>query len=311
MKTLRPVGRGFTLVEMLVVIAIIGVLTAMLIPAVQYARERSRQASCANNLRQFGLAFAQHATANQVFPNGGGFSAVEPWDLPQKYPTGNRFGWGWAYQILPYLEQSASFDSRRLDPAVPAQLAKLRESASLVVTGYYCPSRRNPETFDGFGCGIGGPNPRGALDYAGNGGVSPAVYPDPASEVNTGTVISSLPSFFSDRPGPGNMPDGQTYTILAGERRSSPRPDPAIADEDNGFVAGWTWDTIRWGYFPPITDDGYSAAPDTRFGSSHSGITIFVFADGAVHQIPYEVDAAVFAGMCHRDDNRATDPGSL
>jgi type II secretory pathway pseudopilin PulG len=297
---------------MLVVIAIIGVLTAMLIPAVQYARERSRQASCANNLRQIGVAFTLHAAQHQHFPNGGAFSAVEPWDIEQKIAS-NRWGWGWAYQILPYLEQGSVYESRRLDPTVPANVPKLQQAAELVFTGYYCPSRRNPEVIEnGQGCAlpIGS---RGGLDYAGNGGVSPAIYPDPLSETKFGTVISSstLSSFVTDRPGPGNIADGATYTILAGERRSSPRPDPAIADEDNGYVAGWTWDTIRWGYFPPAPDDGFSAAPDTRFGSSHSGIVIIVFADGAVHQIPYEIDAAVFAGMCHRDDNRSPDPASL
>jgi prepilin-type N-terminal cleavage/methylation domain-containing protein len=308
MTSPRP-KRGFTLVEMLVVIAIIGVLTAMLIPAVQYARERSRQASCANNLRQVGVAFTLHATSHQVYPNGGYFdtTATEPWNIEQKL-TGNQFGWGWAYQILPYVEQTQAFDSKRLDPAVPANLARLRESAGVVVSGYYCPSRRRAESFDGLGCAIG-PGPRGGLDYAGNGGISPAVYPDVLSETPTGTVISS--KYLHDRPGPGAVADGQTYTILAGERRSSSSPDPAIADEDNGFVAGWTWDTIRWGYAPPAPDDVLSTAPDTRFGSAHTGTAIFVFADGAVHQIPYEVDAAIFAGMCHRADKRSPDPGAL
>lgn len=329
MNSLRPgnaarvLPRAFTLVEMLVVIAIIGVLVAMLIPAVQFARERSRQASCSNNLRQIGLAFTQHATTNQVYPNGGGFvadptdaasNAVEPWDIEQKYPPPhtNTWGWGWAYQILPQLEQTQAFDSRRLNPATAADLAKLQQSAGVVVSGYYCPSRRRAEAFDGSGAGIG-LCPRGGIDYAGNGGVSAQPYPHFSSNNATGVVISSakIPGLQSDRPGPGNILDGQTYTILAGERRSTSDPDPAIADEDNGFVAGWTWDTIRWGNAPPILDDVVSTAPDTRFGAAHSGLCIFVFADGSVHNITYEVDPVIFAQMCHRQDKKSPDPSAL
>jgi prepilin-type N-terminal cleavage/methylation domain-containing protein/prepilin-type processing-associated H-X9-DG protein len=314
---------GFTLVELLVVIAIIGVLVAMLIPAVQYARERSRQSSCSNHLRQIGLAFAQHATQQQHFPNGGGFNvdptllntdAVEPWDIGQKYPAPNTnvWGWGWAYQILPHLEQTQVFDSRRLDPANATQLARMREAARNVFGGYYCPSRRQAESLLGTGCAIGN-GERGGLDYAGNGGVSPQPYPHYSSNNATGVVISSakIPGLQADRPGPGSILDGQTYTILAGERRSSSDPNPAIADEDNGYIAGWTWDTIRWGNAPPVIDDVVSATPDTRFGSPHSGSCIFVFADGAVHLISYEVDPVVFAQMCHRQDKKSPDPSSL
>lgn len=312
---------------MLVVIAIIGVLTAMLIPAVQYARERSRQASCSNNLRQLGLAFTQHATAQQVYPNGGGFhstptnpsdqDAPQPWDVEQKYATASSvWGWGWAYQILPQLEQTQAFDSRRLNPANATDLAKLRQSAGLVVTGYYCPSRRQAEAFDGSGAGIG-LCPRGGIDYAGNGGTSvmPGILPYPSVDAQndgiTGVVIPSHPKFFSDRPGPGNIADGQTYTILAGERRSTSNLDPTMADEDNGFVAGWTWDTIRWGNAPPVIDADIAAAPETRFGSSHSGSCLFVFADGAVHLISYDVDPVIFAQMSHRQDKKSPDPAAL
>jgi prepilin-type N-terminal cleavage/methylation domain-containing protein len=311
------ISRGFTLVEMLVVIAIIGVLTAMLIPAVQFARERSRQATCSNHLRQIGLAFAQHATTNQVFPNGGAFEPppANPWNLPQKIST-NQFGWGWAYQILPYVEQAQSFDAKPLSVSIPAQLAKLEQSAALVVPGYFCPSRRFPSNFPGFGNSLQ-PGLRGGLDYAGNGGVNvlpnDLIYPstDAHDDGITGVVIPSSPQFFSNRPGPGNIDDGQGFTILAGERRSSDRADPSLPDEDNGFVAGWTWDTIRWGYNVPARDVSLATTGDTGFGSTHSGSCIFVFADGAVHQIAYEINLQVFRQMCHRADKKSPDPAAL
>ena len=63
--------RGFTLVELLVVIAIIGVLIALLLPAVQAAREAARRATCANQVKQIGLAMQNHVSALGVFPTGG------------------------------------------------------------------------------------------------------------------------------------------------------------------------------------------------------------------------------------------------
>src|SRR3954449_12054832 len=92
---------GFTLIELLVVIAIIGTLVALLLPAVQAAREQARRIACQNNLKQIGLALAQYANRHGAFPPG----YVSVWDPLQGKELGP--GWGWASMILPELEQQA------------------------------------------------------------------------------------------------------------------------------------------------------------------------------------------------------------
>lgn len=73
--------RAFTLVEMLVVIAIIGILVALLLPAISVAREFARQTSCANNLRQFGIGFATHAEIHKEKYCSGAFDWVRDGDI--------------------------------------------------------------------------------------------------------------------------------------------------------------------------------------------------------------------------------------
>jgi prepilin-type N-terminal cleavage/methylation domain-containing protein len=91
---------GFTIVELLVVITIIGVLTALLLPAVQAAREAARRAQCMNNLKQLGLAALQFHDQQRHLPPGIGY-----------YPTANHgvFGTGF-FHLLPYLEEGNLFD---------------------------------------------------------------------------------------------------------------------------------------------------------------------------------------------------------
>jgi prepilin-type N-terminal cleavage/methylation domain-containing protein len=92
---------GFTLVELLVVITIIGILIALLLPAVQVAREAARRAQCINNLKQSGVAMHNHHSAKNRFPAG----SIWP---PIADATGNAGGSEatWVTFLLPYIEQN-------------------------------------------------------------------------------------------------------------------------------------------------------------------------------------------------------------
>src|SRR5262249_2889713 len=96
--------RAFTLIELLVVITIIGVLIALLLPAVQSALEAERRAQCVNNLNQLGLALHNYHSAHQTLPPG----YVSNFDS-----SGNDTGpgWSWAAMLLPQMEQRPLFDA--------------------------------------------------------------------------------------------------------------------------------------------------------------------------------------------------------
>src|SRR5262245_8528822 len=94
---------GFTLIELLVAIAIIGVLVALLLPAVQRVRETANRVKCANNLKQISLAILNHQVTCRRLPSDGwGWLWIGD---PDRASNRKQPG-GWIYNILPYLEQS-------------------------------------------------------------------------------------------------------------------------------------------------------------------------------------------------------------
>src|SRR5688572_5711867 len=97
----RPSTEGFTLIELLVVIAIVAILMALLLPAIQKAREAANRMNCGNNLKQLGIALHLYATDFEHLPPGG------------TYTRGN--SGTWLVFTLPYLEQHALWQSLALD----------------------------------------------------------------------------------------------------------------------------------------------------------------------------------------------------
>ncbi len=119
--------RGFTLIELLVVISIIGVLIALLLPAVQRAREAARRISCTNNLKQIGIAFHSYHDAHNRLPIGYTFT-----------PGYIRGGFGWGAMILPEVEQEPLFDATNF--SLPLWNESNTTTATTAVSFFLCPS---------------------------------------------------------------------------------------------------------------------------------------------------------------------------
>jgi len=126
----RP-QRGFSLVELLVVIAIIGALVALLLPAVQSAREAARRIQCQNNLRQMGLALLNYHDVHGAFPIGCDDKRVN-----RHNPEGRQHAW--SATILPQLEQAPLWE--QLDFQAGYDSVANAEAAKVVLPVYLCPS---------------------------------------------------------------------------------------------------------------------------------------------------------------------------
>lgn len=128
---------GFTLVELLVSIAIIGLLIALLLPAVQAAREAARRTQCVNNLKQLGLALHNYEAALQAFP-AGYLSDRHADPAPDPITWDAAPGWGWGALVLPYVEQAAIRSQVSLDQ--PLWRPEYQTLVTTKLPGFLCPS---------------------------------------------------------------------------------------------------------------------------------------------------------------------------
>lgn len=200
---------GFTLIEILVVVAIIGILIGLILPAVQMAREAARRTSCANRLHQFGIAIQQHLEARGTLPRA----------------TNGTFNYSFQTMLLPYLDQKPLYDSINFTATgndACNQTAYGVDLHSLFV----CPSDPQP------------PLPR-ACNYAVNNGTGRLIDdPEVPRPSNLFVVLSDGivdTTFSPSRPvrpySARDITDGLSATTAMAEMLRTPFPDdiPAYA----------------------------------------------------------------------------------
>jgi prepilin-type N-terminal cleavage/methylation domain-containing protein/prepilin-type processing-associated H-X9-DG protein len=144
----RHPSPGFTLIELLVAIAIIAVLIALLLPAVQNAREAARRAQCTNNLKQIGLAIASYESSRACILSGY-ISASGPLSLfgvpgynPDPQTNDNGPGWGWLALLLPEVEQTPLYNA--INFSLPTWVPHNGTAVLTQLSVYLCPSAINP-----------------------------------------------------------------------------------------------------------------------------------------------------------------------
>jgi prepilin-type N-terminal cleavage/methylation domain-containing protein/prepilin-type processing-associated H-X9-DG protein len=144
--------RGFTLIELIVVIAIIGILLGLLLPAVQKVREAASRVACTNKLKQIGLAmhgyhdlrgrfppaytWQEIGVPNPPVPGWGGKARDVP--PPRFFLEPNWPGWGWGAFILPYVEQKAIYD--QIDFTLSTNGPAALQLRSIPIAAYTCPA---------------------------------------------------------------------------------------------------------------------------------------------------------------------------
>lgn len=295
---IRP---AFTLLELLLVICIIGVLIALLLPAIQNVREAANLIQCANNLKQIGLALHQFHDANHVLPCNGGWDPAQivlssdghqfvPSTTDLEVPGNPTFSWGfgdptrapkdqtgsWGYSILPYIEQQNPFQSQALAVPLPLLICGSRRTAVVQK-----PVNDSNANYQGGGWAWGG-----KTDYAGNS-----------------LTIPSRPTCLRL----AEFTDGTSNTILIGEKAADPSimvPQSWYYDEP--LFLGGSEGTSRGGVL--ILPDSIGINYKSNWGSAHRRGAQFLFADSAVHLLSYQTSWQIMSALSTPDGGEPT-PG--
>jgi prepilin-type N-terminal cleavage/methylation domain-containing protein/prepilin-type processing-associated H-X9-DG protein len=265
---------GFTLVEVLVVIAVIGVLVVLLLPAVQAARESARRAACQNNLRQIGVALHAYHDAHKQLPVG----CVEK-RIPSTKPNGRQLAWSAA--VLPNLEESSLWS--QIDFGSPYDGAANAGAAATVLSVYLCPSTvrlaRGREGVIVSNPALSGTNGQyrgAAIDY---GGIYGAAQISPSAN---GIFLYDREVRISE------ITDGTSHTL-------------AVA-EDAG--RGWMQDG-EWLNGENIYDvnNPINSQQHNEVWSDHAGGAMALWCDGGVTLLAQIMDLPTLKAVCTRAGN--------
>jgi type II secretory pathway pseudopilin PulG len=269
-----------------VVIAIIGILIALLLPAVQAAREASRRSQCANNLRQHSIASQEYHAANGRFPPGG-----------RLHIKSGQNGVSWRVLILPYIEQQALFDV--IAPVPNGGATNWNGPQSQVPDQFICPAlERSSGDFV-------------AASYWGVGGVPRDSETDGQDDPYCGLMAINGSLFAGSKTRVGDIVDGTSNTILLGERTyvwrawmngarwSTGTPKRSICSEAaNNMVYPINASHAYFGYYigdneRPDGTDAEISLNDLFFGSHHPGGAHFAYADSSVHFLADETELTI------------------
>jgi prepilin-type N-terminal cleavage/methylation domain-containing protein/prepilin-type processing-associated H-X9-DG protein len=278
MRSLRPkMHRGFTLIELLVVIFVIAVLIALLLPAVQQARETGRRAQCLNNLKQIALALASYADAQGTFPIGS--SSVQGWSTGSFY-----------LQILPQLEQAPAYNivNFNVNYAEP-QNATIHDARCSTLV---CPSdwaAHDQVSVNGVGpfelCPF--PVKMRFTSYGGSLGTFYQFTRDPVrQEQQNGVIFHRKTVSFAE------IIDGTSNTTLVAERAHSELKEPYLSAW-HWWSSGYNGDTLFTSLYPinpfrkmpDVAADGDVSPYVCAASSMHPGGANFAFADGSARFI--------------------------
>jgi prepilin-type N-terminal cleavage/methylation domain-containing protein len=288
--------RAFTLIELLIVMAIIATLIGLLLPAVQKIRETASKTKCANNLKQIGIAVQQYVSLTNLLPSGGSPNAT----AISRFPTGPNVpnnpspltgiaqNWGWGYQLLPHLDQQNLWASSPNNPQTPVSDAVVLATPLPV---FSCPSRRDPTVING----------QFLFDYAGNAGAIAVVSSAPNGAIVPNLVTNPNPPPALIAPPPvrvSTMPRSQSNTLIVGEKyvqlgTSGTTPGDDVSGYyvfSTGTGSNADYSNVRFGDAGPYRDDPIlRAAQDLNFpfGSAHPVSINALFGDGSVRTIRY------------------------